>query len=70
MIGTVIFKLWDSWKHPAKDHNNEVAVYKRLEPIWGVCVPTLLAFGAFTFCHSLVIDYIDNVTLFRKTLLT
>lgn len=57
----VIFKLWDSWKVTSKDRDNEVATYKRLEPLWGVCVPSLLAFGPVDFCHALVIDCIHDV---------
>jgi hypothetical protein len=59
----VIFKLWDSWKATSRDRDNEVAMYKHLKPLWGICVPSLLAFGPVDFCHGLVIDYIHNVLL-------
>jgi hypothetical protein len=59
--GKVVIKLWDSWKFNSKDRDNEVAVYKRLQSLWGICVPALHAVGPLGFSHSLVIDYIDHV---------
>ena len=59
--GKVVIKLWDSWRFHSKDRDNEVAVYHRLQSLWGLCVPTLRAFGPLGFSHCLVIDYIDNV---------
>jgi hypothetical protein len=60
--GKVVLKLWDSWRFGPDDRNNEVAVYKQLQSLWGVCVPSLQAFGPLEFCHSLVVDYIDKVS--------
>jgi hypothetical protein len=65
----VIFKLWDSRRVTSRDCDNEVATYKHLEPLWGVCVPSLLAFGPVDFCHGLVIDYIHNVLLVATPLI-
>lgn len=59
----VIFKLWDSWRYRSEDRDNEVTVYKRLQPLWGLCIPTLLAFGPLDYFHSLVIDYMDVCSL-------
>jgi len=60
--GKVVLKLWDSWRSGPEDRDNEVAVYHRLQSLWGLCIPTLHAFGPLEFSHSLVIDYIDNAS--------
>jgi hypothetical protein len=64
----VVLKLWDSWRFGPEDRDNEVVVYHRLQSLWGLCVPTLRAFGPLGFSHSLVIDYIDNVCSARPVL--
>lgn len=67
----VIFKLWDSSRTSSRDRDNEVAVYKRLQPLWGVCVPKLVTFGRLAIFHCVVIDYIDTVSPFLgQSLLT
>jgi hypothetical protein len=63
----VIFKLWDAWRYPSRDRDNEVTIYKRLQPLWGVCIPNLLAFGRLDYLHCLVIDHMD-VLLHVKSL--
>jgi hypothetical protein len=63
----VIFKLWDSWRNPSRDCDNEVAIYKRLQPLWGVCVPILLAFGRLDYFHCLIIDHMDVHSFHTKS---
>ena len=59
----VVVKLWDSWRMDPANRDKEVEIYKRLESLWGVDVPSLFAFGAFCFSHALVVDYIDVLLL-------
>jgi hypothetical protein len=57
----LVFKLWDSWHFKSADRDNEVTVYKHLKSLWGIVVPSLLAYGVVGFSHTLVISFIQNV---------
>lgn len=51
-----VLKLWDGEDEDEKQ--NEVETYKRLEPLWGRCVPTFIAVDIWKHSNSIVVEYI------------
>ena len=58
----VVVKSWDGYKWDTSRRDNETHVYMRLQTLWNVCVPRLIAKGEIDFCHSIVIDHIEVST--------
>jgi hypothetical protein len=56
---TVIAKVWDAWKNPSTDRDNEVDVYLKLQPLWGKLVPKLVGSGNIDFLWALLIERIE-----------
>jgi hypothetical protein len=56
---TVIAKVWDAWKNPSADRDNEVDVYLKLQSLWGKQVPKLVGSGNIDFLWALLIERIE-----------
>jgi hypothetical protein len=63
-----VIKLWDG-EDNEYEKNNEVEAYRRLQPLWGSCVPTFFAVDIWEYSNSIVIDYI-KVCLIHHALMS
>jgi hypothetical protein len=59
----VVFKLWDGWKFDGSERDHEVAMYMRLQSLWGKCVPDLLGSTPIDFLHAIILQYIKALVL-------
>jgi len=55
----VFVKLWDSWKCSADEMKKEAAAYSTLRSLWGKIIPRMIVYGAWGFCHALVLELIE-----------
>ena len=62
-----VLKLWDGDNESEKF--NEARIYKRLEPLWGKCIPALVAVDIWEHSNSIVVEYI-KVSLHVSSVLT
>jgi hypothetical protein len=51
-----VLKLWDGQDESMK--HNEADTYKRLEPLWGRCVPRFIGLDIWEHSNSIVVEYI------------
>ena len=61
-----VLKLWNGEDESEK--HNEVAIYNRLESLWGRCVPTFIAVDIWEHSNSIVVEYIKVNPLFFRAL--
>jgi hypothetical protein len=51
-----VFKQWEDDDESLK--LNETQIYKRLEPLWGQCIPTFLGMDIMEHSNSIIVEYI------------
>jgi hypothetical protein len=56
--GMVVGKLWDGYKHGSKDRDHEVAVYMKLQALWGREVPKLIGCAEVDFFWGIFLEHI------------
>lgn len=62
-----VIKAWDSWKQSREDRDNEVNIYLRLAPLWGIYTPRLVGSGEIDYLHCLIINLFE-VSFLREKL--
>jgi hypothetical protein len=61
--GTVVGKLWDGFKHDSKRRDQEVAVYLKLQTLWGMQVPKLIGCAEIDFFGGILLERIKVESL-------
>jgi hypothetical protein len=59
----VVLKLWDAWKFDKTPRDHEVAIYGRLQSLWGIYIPSLRVSTPVDYFHALILQYV-NVSIF------
>ena len=61
--GIIVGKLWDGYKHGSKNRDREVAVYMKLQGLWGKQVPKLIGCAELDFFWGIFLERIEVATL-------
>ena len=57
-----IVNCWNAHKNNFNAQNTEVNTYLRLQELWGICIPTLIAVGRVAFCHAIIIEDLNVIS--------